>query len=100
VYGAGTNDLTIVGTLDQVNADLATLTDSMASGSDTITVTAFDSAGNTAAFQTIAVTTGSGGGGGGSTNLVQNGRLRDRRFDGLGLIRTRTRTQVLPPTPW
>ena len=52
------NTLTISGSLDQVNAELATLSDTdPSSGSDTITLTAKDSFGNSAQQQTIAVTT-------------------------------------------
>jgi hypothetical protein len=50
--------LTISGPLSQVNADLATLSDTDgAVGSDTITLNASDSFNNSAAAQTIAVTT-------------------------------------------
>ena len=53
----GDNDLTITGSLSQVNAELATLSDTdPSSGSDTITLTAKDSFGNSAQQQTIAVT--------------------------------------------
>ena len=49
--------LTIVGTLSEVNADLASLKDTDTTpGPDTITVTATDSLGHAAAPQTIAVT--------------------------------------------
>ncbi len=57
IAGAGTTDLVISGTLTQVNADLGTLTDTDATtGSDTITLRAADSFGNSAGQQTIAVT--------------------------------------------
>jgi hypothetical protein len=57
VSGSGTTDLTITGSLGQVNADLATLTDTDASSSpDTITINASDSLGNTATQKQIAVT--------------------------------------------
>ena len=57
ISGSGTTSLTITGTLSQVNADLATLSDTdPSSGSDTITLTAKDSFGNSAQQQTIAVT--------------------------------------------
>ena len=57
VSGSTTTSLTITGSLQQVNADLATLTDTdPTSGSDPITVTAKDSLNNQAAPQTIAVT--------------------------------------------
>ena len=53
----GPQEVTISGTLNQVNAALATLTDTDAStGSDTITANARDSFGNVAATQTIGVT--------------------------------------------
>ena len=57
VSGSGTADLTISGTLSQVNTDLGTLkdTDSTA-GPDTLTVNASDSFGNVATAKTIAVT--------------------------------------------
>jgi hypothetical protein len=56
VFGSGTTNLTIVGSLSQVNSDLATLTDqNSTAGSDTITFNASDSFGNSAAPQTIAV---------------------------------------------
>ena len=56
INGSGTTSLTIMGTLVQVNADLATLTDTDGTrGSDPITLTAKDSFGNTATQQ-IAVT--------------------------------------------
>ena len=78
VYGAGTNDLTIVGTLDQVNADLATLTDTEASaGSDTIAVNAYDSNNVDALQQTIAVAAGSGGGEGGTDTWTGTGDWTD-----------------------
>ena len=57
VSGAGTSALTISGSLSQVNADLATLTDTdISTAADTIAVNATDSFGNTAAQQTIDVT--------------------------------------------
>ena len=57
ISGSGTTSLTITGTLSQVNADLATLSDTdPSSGSDTITLTAKDSFNNSAQQQTIAVT--------------------------------------------
>ena len=56
VSGAGTTSLTITGSLTQVNADLATLTDTDGvTGSDTITLNASDSLGGAAAQQQIAV---------------------------------------------
>ncbi len=56
VSGSGTRNLTITGSLTQINADLATLkdTDSTA-GTDTITVNAHDSFGNSAIAKTVAV---------------------------------------------
>jgi hypothetical protein len=58
VSGSGTTSLTITGSLTQVNADLATLTDTKASaGADTIHVGVTDSMGNSAAAKTIAITT-------------------------------------------
>ncbi len=55
--GAGTTDLTVTGSLAQVNADLATLTDvNGTAGSDPITISAVDSFGNAAAGKAIAVT--------------------------------------------
>src|SRR5258705_517347 len=49
ITGSGTTTLTISGTLAQVNADLATLTDTDSNlAADTITLTALDSFGNTA----------------------------------------------------
>ena len=55
--GSGTTSLTITGSLAQVNADLGTLTDTDARPrSDTITLNASDSFGNSATPQTIAVT--------------------------------------------
>ena len=61
VLGSGTTKLTISGSLDQVNAELATLSDTdPSSGSDTITLTAKDSFGNQAPTQTIAVTASGG----------------------------------------
>jgi hypothetical protein len=57
VSGAGTHALTITGSLTQVNADLATLTDtSLTAGTEVITVGAADSLGDTAAGASIAVT--------------------------------------------
>jgi hypothetical protein len=57
VSGAGTTSLSITGSLAQVNADLATLSDTdLAAGSDTITLNASDSFGNSAAPWQIAVT--------------------------------------------
>ena len=57
VAGSGTTKLTITGSLSQVNAELATLTDTDGTvGSDTITLRANDSFGNQSAPQTIAVT--------------------------------------------
>jgi len=57
VSGSGTTSLTVVGSLSQVNSDLATLTDTEAStAADTITLNASDSFGNSAASQSIAVT--------------------------------------------
>ena len=61
VSGSGTTKLTITGSLEQVNADLATLSDTdPSSGSDPITLTANDSFGNRATTQTIAVTASGG----------------------------------------
>jgi hypothetical protein len=61
VSGDGTTSLTITGSLTQVNSDLATLTDTDATTpSDTITLNASDSLGNTAIPQTIAVTVNGG----------------------------------------
>ncbi len=58
VAGAGTKSLTITGTLAQVNADLATLSDTNATlHADTLTVNATDGYANSAAAQTVAVTT-------------------------------------------
>ena len=56
VSGAGTTSLTITGSLAQVNADLATLADTSAAGSDTITLNASDSNGGAATPAAIAVT--------------------------------------------
>jgi hypothetical protein len=58
VSGAGSSQLTITGSLAQVNADLATLTDKLnATVDDTIALSIDDSLGNTGAQQVIAVTT-------------------------------------------
>ena len=57
VSGSGTKTLTLAGTLAQVNADLATVTDNDATTpSDTITLNATDSFGNVAAAKSVAVT--------------------------------------------
>jgi hypothetical protein len=57
--GNGTTSVTIAGSLTQVDAALASLTDTDATvGADTITLNAGDSFGNTAAQQTIAVSVG------------------------------------------
>ena len=57
ITGSGTTSLTITGSLSQVNSDLGTLSDTDGTaGSDTITVSASDSFGNSATQQTIAVT--------------------------------------------
>lgn len=57
VGGAGTKALTITGSADQVNANLATVTDTGATTpSDTIAMTATDSFGNNAPATSIAVT--------------------------------------------
>jgi hypothetical protein len=57
VSGSGTTGLTITGSLQQVNADLATLTDADGTnGSDTITLSASDGFGNAASETKIAVT--------------------------------------------
>ena len=57
VGGSGTNSLTISGTLADVNATLATLTDTDGTaGSDPITVNASDQFGFTAGTQTVGVT--------------------------------------------
>jgi hypothetical protein len=56
VTGTGTMALTISGSLAQVNADLATLTDTDAvAASDTITLTATDNFGNSATPATVAI---------------------------------------------
>jgi hypothetical protein len=56
VLGSGTTSLTITGSLDQVNSDLATLTDTDdITPSDTITINASDSNGGMAMPATIAV---------------------------------------------
>jgi hypothetical protein len=56
VSGSGTTNLTIIGSLAQVNADLATLADTDATTpSDTITLHAADSFGNAAGTRTVAV---------------------------------------------
>jgi hypothetical protein len=61
VSGSGTTSLAIAGSLAQVNSVLGTLTDTDATTpSDTITVNAGDSLGNTASPQTIAVTVNGG----------------------------------------
>ncbi len=57
------NELTITGSLEDVNTDLGTLMDST-SGSDTIFLNASNSNGVNALQQTIAVAVGSSGGGG------------------------------------
>jgi hypothetical protein len=63
VSGSGTTMLTITGSLSQVNADLATLQDTDSTlPSDTITIKASDSLGNSATNATIAVTVSSSGG--------------------------------------
>jgi hypothetical protein len=54
ITGSGTKSLTIAGTLVQVNADLATLTD-QATAADSIVVNASDNRGGTAPAQTITV---------------------------------------------
>ncbi len=60
--GNGTNSLTITGTYTQVNAALASLSDTDATaGGDTIKLNATDSFGNAATQQTIAVTVPSSG---------------------------------------
>jgi hypothetical protein len=57
ITGSGTTSLTITGSLAQVNADLATLSDSDGSPpSDTLTITATDSLGNSAVPDTVAIT--------------------------------------------
>jgi len=57
VSGAGTTSLTITGSVSQVNADLATLTDTENTpASNTITLDASDSLGNAASQKQIAVT--------------------------------------------
>ncbi len=57
VSGSGTTSLTITGSLSQVNGDLAMLSDmDGTAGSNTITLHATDSFGDSAAQQTIAVT--------------------------------------------
>lgn len=56
VSGSGTTKLVVSGTLAQVNAALATLTDSdPVVGTDVITVAAVDSSGNSAANKTVNV---------------------------------------------
>ena len=58
VSGSGTTRLTITGSLDQLDADLATLTDTSGSaGTDTIRIAVTDSLGGQAAPGAIAVTT-------------------------------------------
>ena len=56
VTGSGTDSLIISGSLDQVNTDLAALTDTENPGSDSITITADDNLGNTAGPSLIDVT--------------------------------------------
>ncbi len=57
VSGSGTTSLTITGSINQVNADLATLTDTDGTTpSDTINVNATDSFGNVATQKQVAVT--------------------------------------------
>ena len=56
VSGSGTTSLTVTGSLSQVNADLATLTDTQSAASDTITINASDNFGNAASQRQIAVT--------------------------------------------
>ena len=57
IVGSGTNSLTIIGTLAQVNADLADLMDiDPSTTGDTIGIAATDSFGNAAAAATIAIT--------------------------------------------
>jgi hypothetical protein len=61
VSGSGTTSLAISGSLAQVNSDLGTLTDTDGTAlSDTITLNASDSLGNTASPQAIAVTVTAG----------------------------------------
>jgi hypothetical protein len=56
VSGAGTKSLTLTGLLAQVNADLATLTDTEATGTlDTLTLNATDGLGNQAAAATVSI---------------------------------------------
>ena len=57
VYAAGTTNVTIAGTLAQVNVALANLTDTDGTaGPDTLTLNATDGFGNTAGAKTVAVT--------------------------------------------
>ena len=79
ITGSGSNDLTIAGTLAQVNADLTTLTDTDATpGTDAITVSATDSLGGNAAPQTIDVNVPPPPG----TNLVVNGGFETGNLNG------------------
>ena len=56
--GSGTSSLTIAGSLSQVNADLATLTDDTPwTAGDTIAILATDSLGHSATQASIAVST-------------------------------------------
>ena len=56
VFGSGSHELVVTGTLDQVSADLATLEYvSTQSGTDQITAVAYDSLGNTSVTSTTAV---------------------------------------------
>jgi autotransporter passenger strand-loop-strand repeat protein len=57
ISGSGTTSLTIAGSLSEVNADLATLTDEGAArGKDRLTIAASDSSGGTSANRKVAVT--------------------------------------------
>ena len=79
ITDTGSNDLTIAGTLAQVNADLTTLTDTDGTpGSDTITVSATDSLGGSATPQTIDVNAPPPP----STNLVVNGGFETGNLTG------------------
>jgi autotransporter passenger strand-loop-strand repeat protein len=69
VLGAGTKHLTFSGSLEQVNADLAKLTDTeLSAGTDTLVLRASDSDGSFASATTIAIT--NSGTLGGATPLI------------------------------
>jgi T5SS/PEP-CTERM-associated repeat protein len=93
ISGSGTTSLTVVGSLSQVNAALTTLADTEATTlSDTITLIARDSFGNTAGTKTIALTVAATPSSG--NLIVGNGATGTLLVEGIGTTQSVLNTAI------